>query len=84
MNITIDTTGLIKVLIDMLMQYYSFYDSIITIYYSVFTSRFWLLLWYFLTIKQKLSTAFHPQTDGQTERQNITIEVDFRAFTNFE
>ncbi len=50
----------------------------------LFTSKFWSLLCYFLGIKKKLSTAFHPQTNGQTERQNSTMEAYLRAFVNWE
>ena len=59
-------------------------DFIISDRGLVFTSKFWSSLCYFLSIKRRLSTAFHPQTDGQTERQNSTIKAYLRAFVNYE
>ncbi|KAK8919177.1 hypothetical protein KSP39_PZI022016 [Platanthera zijinensis] len=39
-----------------------------------FTSNDWRLVQQMLETKLKFNTAFHPQTDGQTERVNRTIE----------
>ena len=36
-----------------------------------------------LGIKTSLSTSYHPQTDGQTERVNQDLEQYLRLFTNF-
>lgn len=60
---TIDETGLLKVIFDMIVRHHGFPESIVS------------LLCYFLDIKQKLFTAFHLQTDGQTERQNSTMKA---------
>ena len=83
-KVTVNALGLAKVIIDIVVRYHGFLDSIITDQGLLFTSKFWLLLCYFLGIKQRLSIAFHPQTDGQTKRQNSTMEAYFRAFVNFE
>jgi hypothetical protein len=40
--------------------------------------------WKKLGVKASLSTAFHPQTDGETERVNQEIEQFFRVFCNFQ
>ncbi len=67
-KVTIDVPGLAEVIIDMVVRHYGVPESIVTDRGSLFTSKFWSSLYYFLGIKKKLSTAFHPQIDGQTER----------------
>ena len=49
-----------------------------------FTSHFWARVCGHPSVDHRLSTAFHPQTDGQTERQNQTMEQYLRAFANYE
>ena len=41
---------------------------------SLFTSELWKETTKNVEIERRLSTAFHPQTDGQTERTNAILE----------
>jgi hypothetical protein len=47
-----------------------------------FTSAFWRSLAERLGTRLNMSTAAHPQTDGQTERANRTIEDMLRAYVS--
>ena len=47
-----------------------------------FTSHFWRETMALLGVNQALSTAFHPQTDGQTERTNRILEDMLRYYVN--
>lgn len=48
--------------------------NIVSDYRSLFTSKFWSTFCFYLGAQCHLSTAFHPQTDGQTEWQNQTLK----------
>ena len=49
-----------------------------------FTSKFWKLLFERFNVKINLSSAYHPQTDGQTERVNQCLEQYLRVYTNYQ
>lgn len=47
-------------------------------------SKVWETFHRYLNAKRVLSSAYHPQTDGQTERQNQTLEQYLRIFCCLE
>jgi hypothetical protein len=53
--------------------------TIITNRDLIFTSQFWRALMKILGIKLNMSTAYYPQTDGQTKRVNKCLENYLRA-----
>ena len=83
-KVTINALGLAKVILDMVVWHHGFSDLIISNKGSLFTLKFWLPLCYFSGIKQKLLTAFYPQINSYTKRQNSTIEAYLQSFINFK
>jgi len=49
-----------------------------------FSGEFWESLCKGLGIKRRMSIAYHPQTDGQTERTNQVLEGYLRNFVNYD
>jgi transposase InsO family protein len=51
---------------------------------SRFTSNFWQGVLTRLGIRPRMSTSFRPQTDGQTEKVNQSVELYVRTFCNYD
>ena len=63
-----------RLFLDYVFRLHGLPDTIVSDRGSQFVSAFREHLTYSLGIKRKLSTAYHPQTDGQTERANQDLE----------
>jgi hypothetical protein len=58
-------------------------NSIISDRDSLFVSEFWKAVCHRLRINVKLSTAYHQETDGQTEVANAFLKQYLRQYVNF-
>ena len=77
---TISAPKLAKVFEKEVVRLHGVPRSIVTDRDPKFISEFWAKFTAKLGIKRCLSTAYHPQTDKQTERTNQTIERLLRIY----
>ena len=74
--------GLARLFRDNVWKLYGLLESVILDRGPQFVAGIMRELNKMLGIESKLSTAFHPQIDGQTERVNQELEQYLRMFTN--
>ena len=77
---TYDVTDVERVFVSEVIRLHRFPTKIISDRDSRFTSRFWTSLQSALGTQLNLSTAYHPETDGQTERVNQVLEDMLRMY----
>ncbi|MBW0579584.1 hypothetical protein O181_119299 [Austropuccinia psidii MF-1] len=71
---TITALELAQIFISHVFSKHGLPVSIVSDRGSLFVSSFWTNLCQQLKISRDISTAFHPETDGQTERVNQILE----------
>ena len=81
---TVTATDFAYIFIETVFAQYRMPKEIILDRDKLFTSQFWQLLTDQLGTKHKLLTAFHPQTDGQTERTNQVLEQYLQYYLDYE
>ena len=79
---SITSEGVAKLFRDHIWRLHGLPEKIISDRGTQFVSKFMRELNRLLGIKTSASTAYHPQTDGQTERVNQEIEQYLRLFVN--
>ena len=68
------------VALDMLLPLLALPKSIVSDRDVRFTGSCWSQMWAHIGASLDMSTAYHPQTDGQTERTNRTIQTMLRMY----
>jgi transposase InsO family protein len=73
-----------QLILDGIVQLHGLPEEIVFDKGPQFTSKFWHRVFELLRVDIRLSSAFHPETDGQTERTNQTLEQYLRYTVNYQ
>jgi hypothetical protein len=77
---TVTAEGLAEIFLRTIVVAHGMPLSLVSDRDSKFTSKFWRALTAHTGTRLKMSTAYHPQTDGQTERMNRVLEETLRHY----
>ena len=80
----VSSKGIAKLYLDNIFQLHGLPDSVVSDRGTQFSSDFTRALCDLAGIQQKMSTSFHPETDGQTERVNAIVEQYLRVYCNYQ
>ena len=79
-----DAEGLAKVFLQSYVPHHWIPKAIVSDRGPQFVNAFWNSICKQLDINQRISTAYHPETDGSTERANQKVEIYLRTFVAYE
>ena len=82
-NLEITSLGVARILRDQVCRHHSIPLKVISDRGPNFVSAFMREFYSLLGIMSNASTAYHPQTDGQTKRLNQEVEHFLCVFTNY-
>jgi hypothetical protein len=80
---SMDVDAVVQAFVDWIWRDEGYPDTIVSDRGRQFIAHFWQRLCQRLGTKPKLSTAWHPETDGQTENANASLKAYLRAYVNW-
>jgi hypothetical protein len=82
LSIHISAPQLARLFLDNIYRHHGLCRNIISDRDPKFTSTFWQRLFKSMQTKLNISSSYHPQTDGLTERIHRTIKQVLRSFVH--
>ena len=79
----ITTDSVAKAYINCVVAYHWLPDYITSDRGPQFVSHMWAKLCELTGVERRLSSGYHPETDGSTERMNATVQAYLRAFCDW-
>lgn len=83
-NDTATAPDVARLYLDHVWKLHGLPEAIVSDRSPQFTARFWSDLCTLLRIRLRLSTTFHPQTEGQSERANAVMEQYLRLYVSHQ
>ena len=80
----IDAAGTANLFYHHVWKHHGFPESIVSDRGPQFVAKFWNAVCERTNTRILLSTAWHPESDGQTERFNAVLECYLRAYCNYQ
>ena len=80
---SLEVDAVVQAFIEWVWREEGYPSSILSDRGTQFVAHFWKRLCQRIGTKPKLSSAFHPETDGQTESANAALKQYLRAYVNY-
>src|SRR6266851_8060898 len=80
---SMDFLSVAKLYLEQVFPFVGLPDQVISNRDPKFMSKVFKEVCKLLEVKQNISSAYHPQTDGQSKKTNQHMEMAFRIFGNF-
>jgi transposase InsO family protein len=81
---TVTASDTSQLILNHIIKLHGLPDDIVSDRGPVFIAAFWKALFTQLGVQHNKSSAFHPQSDGQTERVNQVLEQYLRCYISYQ